>query len=298
MSAPWLMAGSALLFATMGVCVKLASLQYSAGELVFYRSLFGVLFIGALVAVRGDSLRTRVPALHFWRSLSGLISLFLWFYALGKLPLGTAMTLNYMSSVWIALFLVGGAVMLGADRVDGRLVAAVLVGFVGVALVLRPTLDPAQFWGSLAGLLSGVLAALAYLQLTALGRSGEPSYRIVFYFSLGGIVAGAGTMLWTGSGEHDLPGILLLVAVGLLATSAQMMMTQAFATGHTMSNAGLHYLGIVFAFVYGVLLFDEAITLAALAGVVLIVGAGLAATLLSTRAAIAAAASQAPPSQL
>jgi hypothetical protein len=56
-------------------------------------------------------------------------SLVLWFYALGNLPLATAMTLNYMSSVWMALFLIGGAVALGTSRVDGRLVATVLVGF-------------------------------------------------------------------------------------------------------------------------------------------------------------------------
>ena len=51
------------------------------------------------------------------------------------------MTLNYMSSVWMALFLIGGAVLVGGARIDGRLIAAVLAGFAGVALVLRPTLD-------------------------------------------------------------------------------------------------------------------------------------------------------------
>lgn len=279
------MVGASLLFATMGVCVKLAAPQYSAGEIVFYRSLFGAVFISGWVATRGGSLRTPVPTMHFWRSLAGVISLALWFYAIGRLPLGTAMTLNYMSSVWMALFLIGGAVMLGADRVDGRLVAAVLVGFVGVALVLRPTIEQEQLWGALAGLLSGVLAALAYLQVTALGRSGEPGYRIVFYFSIGGVVAGAGLMALTGTGVHDVSGALLLLAVGLLATLAQMMMTQAYAVGHTLSNAGLQYLGIVFAFLYGVLLFGETLTWSALAGVVLIVGAGLSATLLSARLA-------------
>ena len=104
------------------------------------------------------------------------------------------MTLNYMSSVWMALFLLGGAVLLGAARVDGRLVATVLAGFAGVALVLRPTLEQQQLWHGLAGLLSGLTAAMAYLQVTALGRAGEPEVRIVFYFSLGGLLAGAAWM--------------------------------------------------------------------------------------------------------
>ena len=60
-----------------------------------------------------------------------------------------------------------------------------------MALVLRPTIDQQQLWFGLAGLLSGMLAALAYLQVTALGRAGEPEERIVFYFSIGGLIVGA-----------------------------------------------------------------------------------------------------------
>ena len=194
-SAPLLMLGAALLFSLMAVCVKWASLQYSAGELVFYRCVVGTLFIAGLTRIRGSSLRTSVPAMHFWRCASGVVSLTLWFYAIGGLPLATAMTLNYMSSVWMALFLLGGAALLGAARVDGRLVAAVLTGFAGVALVLRPTLEQQQLWHGLAGLLSGLLAAMAYLQVTALGRAGEPEERIVVYFSLGGLAVGGLWML-------------------------------------------------------------------------------------------------------
>lgn len=282
-SAPLLMLMSSLLFAVMGVCVKFASVQYSAGEIVFYRALFGALFIATLSRARGTSLRTRVPAMHFWRSASGVLALTLWFYAIGGLPLATAMTLNYMSSVWMALFLIGGSVLLGASRVDGRLVAAVLAGFAGVALVLRPSVEQQQMWHGLGGLLSGMLAALAYLQVTALGRAGEPTERIVFYFSLGGIVVGATWMLLQGASEHDARGIVLLLATGLLATVAQMMMTRAYHLGNMLTNASLQYLGIAFSFAFGVLLFDDPVTASALAGMVLIVGAGLVATRLRAR---------------
>ena len=219
---------AALLFSAMAVCVKWASAHYSAGELVFYRSAFGALFILGLSRVRATSLRTAVPSMHFWRSASGAVSLLLWFYAIGGLPLATAMTLNYMSSVWMALFLLGGTVLLGAARVDGRLVAAVLTGFAGVALVLRPTLERQQLWHGLAGLLSGLIAAMAYLQVTALGRAGEPEERIVFYFSLGGLAVGALWMLLQGAHAHSPRGLALLMAIGLLAVIAQMMMTRAY----------------------------------------------------------------------
>ncbi len=287
MSPTLLMVASSLLFALMGVCVKVASAQYGAGELVFYRSLVGLLLMGTVLRAHGISLRTPVPAMHFWRSASGVTALCMWFYAIGNLPLATAMTLNYMSSVWIALFLVGGAVLLGGERagVDGRLVAAVLAGFGGVALVLRPTIAQQQLWHGFVGLGSGLLAALAYLQVTALGRVGESGARVVFYFSIGGLVAGAALALLAGGFHaHTLQGAGLLLAIGVLATLGQWMMTRAYATGATLGIAALQYLGIAYSFGFGVWLFDDPVTLPALLGTGLIVAAGVAATLLRGQA--------------
>ena len=281
------MLGAAFLFALMGVCVKLASVRYGAGEIVMYRSVFGIVFVALWSRWRGGSLRTRVPGMHAWRAAVGVISLTLWFYSIGGgLPLATAMTLNYMSSVWMALFLIGGAVLVGGARIDARLLATVLVGFAGVALVLRPTIDRAQLWHGLAGLASGMIAAMAYLQVTALGRAGEPDYRIVFYFSAGGVlVGGALAQLQGGFAGHDWHSAGLLLAIGLLATTAQLMMTRAYAIGSPLINASLHYTGIGFAFLFGTLWFGESVSAMALAGIALIIGAGVSATLLRARLA-------------
>jgi S-adenosylmethionine uptake transporter len=278
-----LIVGASFLFASMGVCVKLASAQYSAGEIVLYRGLTGALMMLGVARWQRGSVKTRVPAMHFWRCISGVASLVLWFYAIGNLPLATAMTLNYMSSIWMALFLIGGAVALGGSRVDGRMVATVLVGFAGVAMILRPTIAEHQLWHGLMGLLSGIIAATAYLQVTALGRIGEPEFRIVFYFSVAGVAAGALLVLLTGLHPHDLRGALLLLAVGVLATVAQLMMTRAYSTGPTLVNASLQYLGIAWSFAYGVLVFGDRVTALALSGMLLIVAAGVFATLLRSR---------------
>jgi drug/metabolite transporter (DMT)-like permease len=285
MSAPLLMVLATLLFATMGVCVKLASAYYGAGEIVMYRGLVGTLFLFAMTRGKGLSLKTSVPAMHFWRSLSGVIALSLWFFAISKLPLATAMTLNYMSSVWMALFLIGGAVLMGAAKVDPRLIITVLLGFLGVGLVLQPAMEDQQVWHGLAGLASGMLSAMAYLQVTSLGRAGEPEYRIVFYFSMGGVVAGALTTIASHGGwhGHTWTGAALLLAVGVLATAAQLLMTRAYGTGKPLVNASLQYLGIVFSALYGVLLFGDRLGLASWIGILLIVGAGLGATLLRAR---------------
>jgi drug/metabolite transporter (DMT)-like permease len=141
-----------------------------------------------------------------------------------------------------------------------------------------------QAWYGLSGLSSGVLAALAYLQITALGRAGEPDVRVVFYFSVGGAVLGALLATFTtGWHGHTLNGALLLLAIGTPATVAQTLMTAAYRLGATLTNASLQYLGIVFSCVFGVWLFDDALGWMALVGMALIIVAGLAATWLQAR---------------
>jgi drug/metabolite transporter (DMT)-like permease len=279
-SASWLIVIASLLFATMGVCVKLAAAHYGSGEIVMYRGLVGALLIFVVSRWRGESLRTALPAQHCLRSLTGVTALCLWFYAIAELPLATAMTLNYTSSLWIALFLAGSAAVLRTQPVDGRLALAAVLGFTGVVLVLRPTIEHEQWWYGLVGLLSGLVSAAGYLQVAALGRAGETESRIVFYFSLGGVLGGAALSSATVWHAHSWSGIGLLLAVGVLATLGQLMLTRAYARGRTLVNASLQYLGIGFSFLYGVLLFDDRITWLATLGMLLIVGAGVHATIL------------------
>ncbi len=280
MSAPLMMVCASFLFATMGVCVKLASAWYGSGEIVMYRGLVGMAMMAVVCRQQGVTLKTGVPGMHLWRCAVGVTALSLWFYAIGGLPLATAVTLNYMSSIWMALFLIGGGVLLGGARVDGRLVLTVLVGFVGVAAILRPTFEQQQLWHGVVGLLSGVLSAVAYLQVTALGRAGEPESRVVFYFSLSGAVVGLVGSLLLGPGlhAHTWQGIGLLLAVGVCATTAQLLMTRAYAVGRPLVNASLQYLAIVFSYGYGVFVLGDAMSRLAVLGTVLIVGAGLAAS--------------------
>ena len=125
MQALWMVL-AAFFFATMGVGVKFASASFNTFELVFYRSMVSVIFMGLVLHARATPLRTPVPMMHAWRAVIGVLSLTSWFYAIAHLPLATAMTLNYMSGVWIAAFLVGGAVIYGHAQRQGPLMATVL----------------------------------------------------------------------------------------------------------------------------------------------------------------------------
>ncbi len=285
MSASTLMIAATLLFATMGVCVKMASTYYGMGEVVMARGVIGTVVVCLLARAQRTTLRTPVPWMHFWRSVVGVAALVMWFYAIAGLPLATAITLNYMSSVWMALFMIGSAIAFGAARVDGRLVAVILLGFLGVAMVLRPTMAQDQIGAGLTGLASGVVAAIAYLQVAALARAGEPELRTVFYFSVGSAVAGLGVAWVEGFHQHTWRGAALLVATGVLATMAQVLMTRAYSIGRPLVNASLQYLGIVFSAIFGVWLFDDHLPWLAIGGMILIVVAGVTATRLQVQTA-------------
>jgi S-adenosylmethionine uptake transporter len=112
---------AAFSFSLMGVGVKLAAEFYTTGEIVFYRSLIGVTIMWIMLASRGVPVRTPHMATHIKRSVFGVTALLLWFTSISMLPLATAMTLNYMSPVWIALIL-GASAALPAQ--PGRRIAS------------------------------------------------------------------------------------------------------------------------------------------------------------------------------
>jgi S-adenosylmethionine uptake transporter len=286
MQASWMILAS-LFFATMSVCIKYAAPHFNTFELVFYRGLIGMAFMATLCRAQNVSLRTQIPMMHVWRSIIGVASLSAWFYAIAHLPLATAMTLNYMSGVWVAAFLIGGTLVMGRLQDitrQGPLVLTVIAGFSGVVMILRPTIEQNQLFAGVIGLLSGLGAALAYMQVAALGRLGEPESRTVFYFSIGTTVVGGAVIVVTGASAWTWPAALWLLPIGVLAALGQLSMTKAYTKGSTLVVANLQYSGIVFAALYGLFLFGDQIPLIGWAGMALIIASGIAATALRRRA--------------
>ena len=286
MQALWMVLAT-LFFATMGVGVKLASASFNTAELVFARGIVSMVFMGVVLQARGVSPRTTIWRMHAWRSTVGVLSLGAWFFAIAHLPLATAMTLNYMSGIWVAAFIVGGGLLYGQAQKQGPLLGTVLMGFVGVVITLRPTIDHNQLFAGLIGLLSGMGSALAYLQVTALGKVGEPEERTVFYFSIGTVVGGGLGMLvapstpWSAVRWQDAAWV---VPIGIFASLGQWCMTRAYRKGATLVVASMQYSGIVFASLFSLLLFNDHLSPMAWGGIALIVTSGILATVLRSRA--------------
>jgi len=273
---------AAVLFSFMGAMVKLAIQQYGVLEIVLYRSLIGVLMLYAFMRWRGGTLATPVARAHLARGTVGTAALALWFYATGALPLGTAMTLNYTSPIFLAALAIGFSLRAG-ERIDWRLVGAIALGFGGVVLLLQPTVNAAQAVAAAAGLVSGVLSAIAYWYVRTLGRLGEPEWRTVFYFALSGTVLGLCGTLIKGFSPHDARGIALLLGIGLIATLAQLAMTRAYAYGHALVVANLQFVAVVAASLLGIAVFGDHIPLIGWIGIAVIIASGVLATTLVRR---------------
>src|SRR3954462_13057534 len=181
------------LFATMGVFVKLGSEQFGAAEMALYRSVFSFLLVLGIVAAKpGRSLRTEHAPAHIIRGIVGSTSLIGYFYAITKLPLATAQTLNYTSPLFLAI----ATTVVLRERFSPWLLVAIVMGFAGVAILLQPTFARGSEGPAVIGLLSGVFSAWAYLSVRTLGRLGEPDWRVLFYFA---VVATILSAAWQGS---------------------------------------------------------------------------------------------------
>lgn len=287
MPALWMLFAS-FAFAAMGAGVKLASPFYATSEIVMYRGLVGTVILFLTIHLQGGTFRTLFPRQHLTRSLVGVISLWMWFFAIGKLPLATAVTLNYMAPIWLAtwMFFIGWWHAKG--ETEWPLVMAIVMSFVGVTLVLRPAVETNQWLGGAIGLASSIVSAMAYMQVRNLGQMGEPEYRVVFYFSLTTCLAGFfGTLLENGPATpfhtHTWHSGLLLVAIGVPALLAQMAMTRAYRLGKVLVVANLQYTGIIFSSLWGMLLWGDVFDWHVWLGMGVILVSGIAATFYNTK---------------
>ncbi|MBK9114570.1 MAG: DMT family transporter [Betaproteobacteria bacterium] len=290
MQSLWMVAAG-LSFALMGVCVKYAAAHFSAAELVFYRALVQMAFAWAMLARLALPIRTAHLGMHVHRGVAGFVSLFMFYYALTRLPVATAMTLNYTSPVFLTILVAWFARKNGA-RFDfqreiarsplarreiepGSIFPTVLAGFAGCVLLLQPTLTPDQVWPAAIGLASGATSAISYWNVRALVRAHEPEARVVFYF---GLFACLGALVWMAPQPwHPVTpaNVVLLLGVGGFGGLGQLAMTRAYGKGSALVAAALSYSGIVFSSVLGILIWDDVLPLAAWLGIALIVAAGI-----------------------
>jgi len=267
-----------LFFTSMATGVKLASVELSNETIVFFRNLFGLLFLLPWLLRRGlGGLATRHLRWHVVRSLAGLSAMYCFFYALAHIPMAEAVLMKLTAPLFIPLV----AFLWLGERSPRGVGIAVVVGFAGVALILRPgfgELSPVL----LVALCAGALAAAGKTGVRQLTRT-EPISRVVFYFALVSTVVSALPLSW-GWTTPSVQGWGLLLLLALLATFGQVFMTAAYGLAPAAQIGPFTYTSVLFATAYGWLFWGDTLTLLSGVGAALVFAAGVATTRARSRA--------------
>jgi len=237
------MVASALLFASMGASIKIASRSLPNTMVVFFRNAVGLAVLSPwLVPLGLRGLVTADLRGHLVRGLAGLASMYCYFHAISRLRLADAVLLNHCLPLFIPLV---EKAWLG-EPAPRRLWRPLGLGFLGLVLILRPgsgLFQPAAF----VGLLAAAFAALAQVGIRRLTRT-EPVTRIVFYFGAIATAASALPLALPGSWKAPEPSLWgVLLAIGVFATAGQLFLTRAYGHAPAARVGPFIYTGVVFA---------------------------------------------------
>lgn len=242
---------SALLFSVMGICIRYASHSVDNYTIVFFRNVVGLILFLPFIFKQGTGfVKTEKLWMHTWRSIVGLAAMYGFFYAIAHLKLSNAMVFTYSSPIFIPVI----AWLFLKEKITIAMICAAVLGFIGVFCVAKPDQGLLN-WISVIGIASSLLASMAFVTVRALTQT-EPPERIVFYFCLIGSALSVIPMFWVWRPYH-LQELLFLIGAGILANISQIFMSHAYRLAPAGQIAPVNYMAIIFAGVWGFLLWNE-----------------------------------------
>jgi len=259
------MLASAICFAGLGVLVKLTAPVVGAPQVAFWRGLMTMMLVPFLARATGGTLTMHNRWAHLARGVFGLAAMLLYFLAIDRMPfLGDAVVITFLSPMLVAGF---ARPMLG-ERPSPWVYGALLLGFLGVALVVGPTGGWEPVGVAAAGA-SAVFAAAAYVAVSVATRT-DSTASIVFWFSVWCVVWTAPSLLYGGAGE--VPWKLL--GIGVLGTAGQWSLTNAYGSAPASRVAVFAYATPVFAYLLAAVQLGETPPVRTLLGAAIVVVAG------------------------
>lgn len=290
-----LMLGSTVFFGMMAVVIRLASETLHTFEIAFFRNVFGVVAALPLLIHHGPGLlRTTQLKRYVIRCLVGVLSMFCGFWAIGNLPLAQAVSLSYSTPLFVTI----AAVWFLHEHVRARRWAAVVIGFIGVLIIVRPGTDDFTL-GTLVALSAAVLSGVVSIQIKQLSAT-EPADRIVLWTTMLWVPMSLLPALWVWEWPSGWAWLWAALA-GFLGTGGHMLWTRALKLGEVSALTPISFMQLPIVATMGYLLFGEALDRWTLIGAAVIFSANAYIThreaQLARRAATAGAASTAKPGE-
>ncbi len=248
-----LMAASAIAFGLMAGTIRLAASQLHPFEIAFFRNLFGLVFALPLLLRHGVGLlRTDKLRYYVLRCAIGIASMLCGFWAIVNLPLAQAVAISYATPLFVTVL----AIFVLGEVVRARRWTAVIIGFVGVMVIVRPGAEGFQL-GSLVALTAAALSGSVAVSIKLLSRTEKPDAIVIWT-----------TLLWVPMSL--LPALavwetpvgmtwLWIVLAGLLGTTGHMLWTRALQRGEASLLTPIGFLQLPVVALLGWMLFDESL---------------------------------------
>lgn len=245
--------GAAFVFAVMHACMRHVTHDLGVHALVavFYRSLFGVLLLVPVFMRTGiGRLKTRRPGLHFWRILCNTIAQIAFFWGVSLTPLAKVAALSFTAPLFATVI----AVIFLGEIIRARRMTALVLGFIGVVLIVRPGAVPLDMGVAL--LLFSAFCWSIVLNLLKMLSSTESPLTMTFYlsFAMTPITFVAALFVWQ---VPDLEQLFWLVCIGGLGSLGQIMLAEGFKHAEASAMMPMDFTKLIWAVFIGLLLFGE-----------------------------------------
>ena len=257
-------------FGSMNALVKWTSAEVDVWTTVFVRSLVIAVAIYIIARIARVDLVVHDRKNMAFRCFTGLAAMILYFSALGLIPIGQAVTLQYTNPLFVALL--SGFFL--SERVHPQVWALAMVSFLGIVLIVSPDLRTIEK-DALFALGSGFFAGVAYLYVRRL-KATEEALSIVFWFAAFSVVATALPAIPSIAYVISDPILMFaLVGIGVGAGAGQVGLTYAFHRANAAWVSAFSYLTVIVATAYGYLLFDEILDTRDIIGGIMIICSGI-----------------------
>lgn len=258
-------------FSMMSVFVHLAG-DLPVFQKAFFRNVVALIFVTGIMLKRKIGFvpdKKNVPAL-LGRSFFGTVGLLCNFYAIDKLVLADANMLNKLSPFFAIVF----SIFLLSERPTAVQVLSVFAAFVGSAFIIKPSLGGYAVFPAIVGAMGGMGAGLAYTFVRYLGGKGENSFRIIFFFSAFSSLVCIPFML-ADFEPFSLKALIFLICAGISASVGQFGITKAYVCAPAKEISVYDYTQVLFAALFGFLIFGQIPDFLSVIGYCLICGAGI-----------------------
>ena len=263
-----------MFLATIVLACMHSLVRFISGELhpllvVFYRNLFGFLFILPLVYRAGfSSLKTNYPVLTLLRSLSGIVAMVSWFYGLAYVPTAEATALSFTAAIFTAL----AAFIFLKEKMRIRRWAAIGFGLIGVIIVLRPNTENFNPYMLLI-LLSCIFWGLSVIMVKFLTRTDSTTSIVAWMTCLLTLFSlPLAIMHWQ---VPTLDQFLILICMGILGTLGHLGMAKALALAETTAVMSIDFMRLIWAALIGAFFFGDRFDIYTWLGALVIFSSGL-----------------------